>query len=300
MAENASQGGSRSKGVRNDTVVRLAALGGGAAALAGVAGYWIAGALQCGLSSTPLQPVECPLSDTLILVYLTLLTCGAVVVAVVSVRGGPGRLSSVASAILVVGGLGFPARGVFGWVLVPSGGLDPRLLAGAFIVAGGLIGFLASAWQRRPLGEKDGPYNRLALGAAFVALATEFTWFQTCYSFGSGPSQHYGETVSCFPQQALPESAAIALLAAAVVIALPIAVRRLTAVSAGCAIVALVAAMYGWTPAILGGETEVSTALILIGSGALISLTGSIPSLWTIYLAPRYGPFWQPTSWIEH
>lgn len=291
MPENGTSQGDRLPVARSDQIVQFASIGSGAIALAGVSGYWIAGALQCGLQSRWVQPVACPLSSTPILAFLSLLTLTAILFAIVSVRGGMGRLDSVASSILIAGAICFPAGYVFPWMAVPSGIPDPRVLAGAFVVMGGLVGLLVSVWRRRPDPARNGPYNRLALGTALIAFAgLEANWFPGEFLWqASSPYQGYpgppgglvGMRIFVSP---LPESGVIVLMVAALAVATPIFARSLMGVSFGCAFGVFLAALYY--------SSGLGISIIWIELGAMIAIWGSLPGVWTVYVAPRQGPFW--------
>ncbi len=267
--------------------------------LSGVAGYWFASALQCGTHSSQFQQVSCPLASWPMVDYLLLLTTGAVLLAVANVLGNLARVESVASALLIAAGVEFPVLSVFTTLSVVPGIFDPRYLLQAMVVSAGLAGFVASWRARLMRGPSGPPWNRLTLGSAILVLTAWAAYFVPWQFGGNG-------SVGDCPISSIPCSASVGplipgvlvaiLVAAGLAVAAPLFVRRLTAVSLFATASTLVVALYVAAHAVLSLSTDsgLESAMLGIGLGAFVGLTGLVPEAWTLYATPTYGPFWSP------
>lgn len=292
MPDNAEGAGPTSWASPKGSLLRFVSIGAGATALAGVGGYWSAAVIQCGLQSKPLQVVACPLSSIPVLTFLLTLSVGAILLAITTVTSqGSGRLTSISSAFLVAGAIGFPARGVFTNLAIPPGGLDPMFLATALVVIGGSGGFLVSAGQRRLAGRTNRPYNRLAFGASLIGMVgLEAYWFPGDYAgavYGVG-CPPVGLNCMYIPTPAIPEAAIITLVATAFGVAISIYARRLQLLSVASALSVLVAAVYVWSQVVSDSSPSLGIIMVWIALGAAIALSGSVPDLWAIYVSSKH------------
>ena len=282
--------------------MQLLALAAGALAISGVAGYWIAASVQCGMPSTPYRPAVCPLSNQPILEVLAILTFGAALIVVPGMLRGFDRLVSVGAAVLLVGVFLFPAGGLFPTMLANAPLFALRFPPPLFLLTSALTGFAASAWGRLRFPTGNGPFNRLATGAVMVGLTGWATfWFPPFFGspVNSGCPISYGPAGPCGTPAAystltgvLPLWAAVVLIALAVVLAIPMFYRSLTPVSLGVALSILVSA--GYVASVFGSDDwgAVGTAMVWLVLGSLIGISGLFPNLWTTYVSRRYGPWW--------
>jgi hypothetical protein len=266
--------------------------------LAGVAGYWFASILQCGINFARIQQVACPVVSWPIVDYLLLLTAGALLLAISAVFGDLPRIQSIGSAILVAVAFEFPITSVFTGLTVFPGIFDVRYLLAAMVSGAGLVGFVASWRFRRARGGSSVPCNVLALGAMVIALTGWAAYFLP-WQFGSNGTAldcPLGGQCSVAMPPLIPDYSVALLIGVAVLLALPIYFPRLSVASLAAAILTLVmaldvaAATFRSQPA----NSALVISMLCVELGSLIGIIGLVSVTYKVYLAPRYGPFWFP------